>query len=43
MKKNNKNTATEEELLQRIKELEQQLQEKKAINKEARWQFYMLP
>lgn len=34
MKKNNKNTATEEELLQRIKELEQQLQEKKAIKEE---------
>lgn len=34
MKKNNKNTATEEELLKRIKELEEQLQEKKAIKEE---------
>lgn len=38
MKKNNKNTATEEELLQKIKELEQQLQEKKAIKEEEKLQ-----
>ena len=38
MKKNNKNTATEEELLKRIKELEQQLQEKKAIKEEEKLQ-----